>query len=307
MKREQKWNLIFSLLISLKLLGLLNAGEFNEPFNKMNENQIDAFIAQTYRSVPDPRERFVQYSERFIGVPYALYPLGIAPKHGVEDPAIRFDVADCTTMIETLMAMSFAPNLHVATQNMPKIRYRNGKISLRSKNHVAETDWIPNNIGAGYLVDITRDIAGKDTMIVKKTVRVMEYSEDELSKANNLIKTDPPKALEFISNINATNRHFRLKKAALPYVPLADLSKIATRIPSGAIFSVVRENRPDKEILVTHQGLIIQKIDGPFVRHMPFNGKGMDLPFMEYFKDYEKSEWKVLGINLTLVKSGAHS
>lgn len=289
----------FLVLLSLSLPAF--AGTSMKPFNEMNKDEINALIEQTYRSTPDARKRFLSYSERFVGVPYGLFSLGIAPKNGAEDPPIRFDEADCTTMVETLIAMSVAPDLDAATRNMAKVRYQGGKVDLRTKNDIPETQWLPNNIKAGFLIDITRKVAGDRTRINEKTVRVKQYNDEEIRQLNDLVKNDPNKALAFLRNVNSMGKKFRMERARLPYVPLEVLPQVAKDIPSGAIFSLVRESRPDKEIMVTHQGLIIQKADGPYVRHMELQKKGIDVPLAVFFKQYENSSWKVVGINLTLL------
>src|SRR5262249_27894481 len=128
-----------------------------------------------------------------------------------------------------------------------------------------------------------------------------EYDDSELRELDELVKSDPAKAIEFLRTANSLGKRFTVMKASLPYLPLEDLPKLAVRIPSGAIFSVVRQNRPDKQILVTHQGLVIHKPDGTYVRHLAFQDKGVDVSLTDYFKGYEKSSWKVLGINLLLL------
>jgi len=272
-----------------------------KPFHQMTPTEIDALVKETSKTVPSAKDRFLLYSERFLGVPYRLFPLGLAPVNGKEDPPIRFDVADCTTMIETLIALSFANNLEEATTLMARVRYKNGVVRQQTKNDYPETDWIPNNISAGFLQDITSRMAGKKTAFSTKVIRVKQYNEQELAQLQELTRKDPEKAIDFLRDLNPMGKP-KEKQAKLPYLPLGLLTTVGGQIPSGTIFSIVREDRPDKEVAVTHQGLIIQKADGPYVRHMAFKEQGLDIPMLAYFGKYKDSQWKVLGINLTLIK-----
>src|SRR5271169_5922701 len=74
-------------------------------------------------------QRVEAVSELFLGVPYKLGSLGEGPDGEFDrDPLIRFDAFDCTTFVETVMALSLDSDLDSAMRTLQKIRYKDGQI-----------------------------------------------------------------------------------------------------------------------------------------------------------------------------------
>lgn len=75
--------------------------------------------------------------QSFVGAKYISSPLGEgrAPD---EDPIIRFDAFDCTTLVETVLAGGDVDALQ-------RIRYKDGVIGFETRNHFIESDWLENN------------------------------------------------------------------------------------------------------------------------------------------------------------------
>ncbi len=116
-------------------------------------------------------QRVEAISALFLGVPYKLGPLGEGPDGEFDrDPLIRFDAFDCTTFVETVMALALDSDLDFAARTLQKIRYKDGQIGYATRNHFIELDWVPNNVRAGYLHDITSDVAGRNAVKVHKTI-----------------------------------------------------------------------------------------------------------------------------------------
>ena len=90
---------------------------------------------------------------------------------------------------------------------------------------------------------------------------------------------------------------FKDETARLPYAPIATLKEKADAIPTGSIFNLVREDQPDKPVLISHQGFIIQKPEGTFVRHAAFDKTVEDVLLSDYLKKYDGSKWPILGMN----------
>ena len=100
----------------------------------------------------------------FLGTPYRLGPLGEASARiSTGTPLFSFKEADCTTFIEQVMALSIKRRLPDALDALTAIRYQGGRVGYLTRNHFPEVDWIPNNKAAGFLEDITREIAGEKT------------------------------------------------------------------------------------------------------------------------------------------------
>src|SRR5262249_12310126 len=141
-------------------------------YHELPDERIDELLREDFAKAPkDLRVRVGLVSERFLGTPYRQGPLGEGPDGGFDrKPLISFQEADCTTFIEHVMAMAIEGDRRRAKATLQKIRYKNGEVRYESRNHFPELDWIPNNISAGYLRDITREVAGDKARSVSRTV-----------------------------------------------------------------------------------------------------------------------------------------
>lgn len=92
---------------------------------------------------------------------FSWYPLGEG-KEGEFDqrPLVRFDEFDCSTWVETVMALSHAKKFPQFLDSLISIRYKGKLISFQTRNHFPHHDWIVSNISNGLLVDATATIAG---------------------------------------------------------------------------------------------------------------------------------------------------
>ena len=128
----------------------------------LSNAQIQDAVRRIDRQTASLAQRVEAISALFLGVPYKLGPLGEGPDGEFDrDPLIRFDAFDCTTFIETVMALALDRDLGAAARTLQKIRYKDGQIGYATRNHFIELDWVPNNVRAGYLHDITAEVAGR--------------------------------------------------------------------------------------------------------------------------------------------------
>ncbi len=118
-------------------------------------------------------------SENFLDRKFIDSPLGEGFGSILDpDPLYRTDYFDCTTLIETVVAIAISKDLEGFQQNIKNIRYKDGVIAYESRNHFIDLDWIPNNIRSGIL---DRDITDE---IIKKFAedKTGETSSAEISK-----------------------------------------------------------------------------------------------------------------------------
>lgn len=283
----------------LTLSALLALSALSAGLKQLTPENLNALLSRTQNNLTNPSARAAELSRYFVGVPYELGPLGEG-ESGIfdQDPLIRFDKADCTTMVETVMAMALSSNMQGLLDIQNKIRYKNGQIAYETRNHFPEADWIPNNIKAGFLKDITQEIGGGKTAWIKKTISKKRWYEtkttNDLQGFAHLNKKERQKLVRQWRGLGAA---FKDEEAELPYVAVQFLSEMASRIPTGSIFNLVRENQAEKPVLISHQGFIIQQSDGPYVRHMAWNIGGQDVPLTQYLTKYANSPWKLLGMN----------
>lgn len=200
---------------------------------------------------------FYQYQ-----TPYLADPLGEAEQGDISSgPLYRFDGFDCTTFVETMMALSLARDASDFRKLMNRIRYEAGVVSFFNRNHFPTLDWIPNNVRAGFVRDVTSAI----TSAPQESLTYIEKDNWYLKKG-------------------LKNLALREKKswARVRYIAKEDLlnEKLLSRIPSGAIFNVVRPAWDLKEAVgtaldVSHQGFVVRENGETYIIHAS-NGRGRD-------------------------------
>jgi cell wall-associated NlpC family hydrolase len=93
------------------------------------------------------------FSRRFLGRPYQPNPL-IGSSDTAEVFTASLDGFDCVTFIETVLALARASNPDDFTGWLRKIRYEQGRIQWKRRNHYM-TRWIRNNMRQGILRPIS--------------------------------------------------------------------------------------------------------------------------------------------------------
>lgn len=280
------------------------AAETQYRFNKMSEGRIAAALRVLHRKNPDLNARVTAVSEAFLDTPYRLGPLGEG-RDGTFDsePLYSFDRLDCTTFVEEVMALSLQPDLRKALdKTLREIRYKAGWVDYVARNHFPEADWLPNNIAAGFIEDITDKVAGERTKFAVKTISKRDwYAKKTLDEIQGFGHEPKPERERRLEALRALGRNIRDVQVTIPYVAVEDLAEFLPSIPSGTIVNFVREDQPDKPVLVTHQAFIVNDGSVKMLRHAAFNRRVEDVPVLEYFAKLEGSSWRVLGINLDAV------
>ncbi|MBK8268513.1 MAG: DUF1460 domain-containing protein [Planctomycetes bacterium] len=105
-------------------------------------------------------QRAAQFARQLIGQPYKLYLLGEFPYELIDpDPLYCLSASDCVTFVEHVYAMALGDDWHSFFDALLRIRYKDGKVGMLTRNHFTEADWNINNAWA--FEDVTRSIAPK--------------------------------------------------------------------------------------------------------------------------------------------------
>lgn len=249
----------------------------------------------------DTAEGLFAASEKFLGLPYVLGPLGEG-NDGEFDrgPLISFTGLDCTTFVEETMAFALAGAGAGVPDALRRIRYAGGVISYQTRNHFTELDWLPNNIAAGFLRDITAEVAGARARTARKTISKRDWYRGKTEADLSGFDWESPEArARRLERFRALGETMPDLQARITYAPLEDLPALLARIPSGTVVSLVREDRADKPTLVSHQFFIFDGPRGKLVRHASSSGKQvLDVDAAEYIAGLAGASWRVLGFNL---------
>lgn len=102
----------------------------------------DLLVDLVARDIASPTARTAYAAQKFIGVPYAAHTLEGSP----EQLTVRLDSLDCTTFVETVLALSYTAGERRSSwrdfvYNLERLRYRNGRIDgYPSRLHYI-SDW----------------------------------------------------------------------------------------------------------------------------------------------------------------------
>lgn len=232
-------------------------------------------------------ERFLLASEGFLGTPYVLSPLGEGQGHD-PDPLIRYDAADCLTMVEQSMALALAPDEARVVEALNHIRYE-AEPSYEGRLHVMEAQWLPVNVSKGLLEDVTREYGKDATRRVSKRITEETWAEKG------------GKGLALPSSAQAKGEFF------VQLIP-SDRAEAALAIaPAGSIIVVVRADRPRLVTRITHVAVLVQKASGPHLRHASRTFKRVvDEPVEKYLKrNLEFGAWTVEGVAVYRLRAPA--
>ncbi|PZP28756.1 MAG: DUF1460 domain-containing protein [Roseateles depolymerans] len=126
----------------------------NKPLYQMQPAELGRFLAWQQLDEPDLRRRIAALARKNIGQPYELYLLGEFP-YETYDPQPMFSLgkSDCVVFAEHTYAMALSSSWEEFFWVLQRIRYRDGVISVATRNHYTEADW---NVSNRWLVqDVT--------------------------------------------------------------------------------------------------------------------------------------------------------
>jgi hypothetical protein len=246
----------------------------------------------------DPAARLLKSTELFVETPTGLNPLGEG--QGIDpNPLFSLKKFDCTTFVETNLAIAFAKDAQDVPMVMNKIRYRDGKVDFFKRNHFMVSDWIPANSKNGFVTNITEKIAQdkaelrNEKKVLNKTIwffhRVIDLSDQQ--------KKSPAEILAELAKVPV----LPVQEENATYL-LADAFRknekdMAGRLPDVSIVMFIR-NIPSVPTLVNHMGFVIKKEGRLFLLHAPQAKPWhvQELPLDDYFKDMDSHRAPVEGL-----------
>lgn len=258
-----------------------------------------AELLQRFSGVSGIASRIDAYTKSFLGLPYGVGgPLGEGPQGRYDqDPLYRFDTFDCTTFVETVVALAHSTEVQDFESRMDEIRYENGVIDYVTRNHFPSLQWIPNNIHNGYFRDVTRQLAPTQAISIASALI-------DLPRHYSFMKADMLR----VANLTPAEREVRAQEwrdeglrltaqqASLAYVSINWIlqnPQWLQRIPHGTIINFVRPNwdltaTAGTHMNVSHQGFVIRHGNQVLLRHAASSGnkRVSEVPFLEYLKPF---------------------
>ncbi len=242
-------------------------------------------LEQVWSALPEGsvEKRLEAAAGLLLGRGYALSPLGEG--EGTDpDPRLRLDTFDCTTYVETAVALALAPSAEGVPELLDRLRYAGRAPSFDARLHLPESQWLPAFQAAGLLEEASHVVGGDDT----KALEVEVSPELWARRSGALDHALPPEA--------APTGVFE--------VPFVSLDAAVERL-SGAreplLLNVVREPRPGLPLLVTHQALLFPADPGrPRILHASsVHGAVAEVSLPAFVAGQAMARrWPVVGINV---------
>lgn len=263
-----------------------------------------------------------RYSSKLLGQPYIVDPLGEGEDATFDrDPRFREDGFDCTTFVETVVAVAKAKTKAAILQYMDTIRYKYGQygeVSFETRNHFTGLDWIKHNSRIGLMKDITQQIAPESTYLAEAEINKEEWYKKLKPERLSGIPEDQKEAT--LAKLHKLSSKFmKTKVEKVPFLYKYDLvahPEIIQRIPHGSIINIVRPNwdltqAGGTHMNISHQGLAFHKDGVVYFRNAKVvykdgqidqsQSKVSEEPLLDYVKKMIPSK-TIQGINVLIVR-----
>lgn len=149
----------------------------SKPLYEFTEAQVDRYLRYLQAVQPDLRKRIVHLARKNLGQPYELYLLGEMPFEPYDpQPLYCLSKSDCLVYSEHTYAMALSRDWPGFMTLLQRIRYRDGRLGVVTRNHYTEADWNPSN---RWLVeDITEQVAGGRVLIYEQQIDRARFFRD---------------------------------------------------------------------------------------------------------------------------------
>ncbi len=172
-------------------------------------------------------ERMRHVAGRLLNRPYTHNPMIGSPTQA-EVLVMRMDSFDCTTYLQTVLAISMSKSLNDFLNKLREIRYVDGKLSYQTRLHYT-IDWARHLISRGLLTDLT---LGDEVLTREKTL--------------SFLKDVPP------------------KKVVIRFYPKRSLSSVSRWLIDGDLIYFTSSRR---NLDIFHVGIIFRDSQRLFMRH----------------------------------------
>ncbi|SFC88774.1 N-acetylmuramoyl-L-alanine amidase-like domain-containing protein [Spirosoma endophyticum] len=199
-------------------------------------------------------ETTINIGKQFLGKPYVAHTLDTNPG---EQLVINLREFDCTTYLETVLALSLAANDLADKQDstlfdqafhkyLTKLRYRDGRIDGYASRLHYFSDWLRDNERKGLLSDVTRELAG--SLTVAKPVSYMTTATYKYPHLNN------PAVFKQIAQTEAS-----LSQQSFSFIPSKNIRLAEAQLQEGDIIMLMAA-RPGLDM--KHVGLAVRQPNG---------------------------------------------
>jgi hypothetical protein len=271
-------NLTTTIVILCCLLAV-HAQDLNRNLLEMSNRQIDSLLTVTVGKNMTITGRINFYSQLFLGIPYNVSCTGDGPYALYEtQPLVNFKETNCMVFIEHVLALSISDSWDNFFNNLQQIRYKDGIIGMRTRNHYTMADWLPEN--RWLLDDVSRKVGEKYTRQVTRTISHIKFFQNKGITDLRYVKPD--------------------REITIDYIPSENLKDIKEKLRVGDIGCLIYAHKTD--IFSAHMWLVAER-EGQLVIRESSNSTMItfDTPYDEWIVKINNSQ-KYLGISVMRVR-----
>lgn len=219
------------LAVSL-LVGCSTTSVQERPTYQLTPAQIGDRLSHYQAFEPVLNERVIEIARSNLNQPYDIYLLGEAPFETIDpQPVYNLQKSDCVVFVEHTLAMAMSDDFPSFLRLLQRIRYKDGEIGVRTRNHYSEVDWNVNN---GWLVrEITDEIGGANVKQYKATI-----DRKSFFKQRYKLDVDVPK-----------------ERTTQSYIPYESIPQIKSQLRTGDVVNFVK-GTSDGSAWVHHMGFV---------------------------------------------------
>ncbi len=275
-------------------------------FQPVWKAEISQILSQS-STFPAGESRVELISRLFLGRPYLFFgPLGegLSAEYD-QDPLYRTDGFDCTTYLETILALNRSQNIEEFESKMNLIRYKNGIIHFTTRNHFTEIDWNPELQRTGILREVTHSILSTaDHDFVRENFSKRAWYLSLGVQDLRIQDTRPEIRNQFALQLKQEGLAFSDVESELPIIKKSSLKKLKFTLPTPSVVNIVRVFQSQK--MITHQVLAVRTAAGIVFRHASSSERNQKRVVEESFDAYIQSLESIssiLGVNIQLVQN----
>ena len=250
--------------------------------------------------------RVLKSTNYFLGTPTGINPLGEGS--GIDShPLISTDKFDCTTYVETNLAIAFSKDQKELTSVLNKIRYEGDAVDYFHRNHFMVSDWIPSNTKKSFVSEFTDKITEdktayhSETKTLNKTIWFFHRVIDLLDQQ----KKSPSEIQAMLAKVPVLPVQEEKTRYLKASYFREHTDAILSALPDVSIVMFIR-NIPSVPTLVNHMGFVIKKDGKLYLNHAPQARpwKVQELLLDDYFKELDAHRAPIEGLLFLGVSKG---
>ena len=179
---------------------------------------------------------------------------------------------------EHVLALSISDSWDNFFNNLQQIRYKNGMIGMRTRNHYTMGDWLPEN--NWLLEDVSRKVGGSHTKTVTRTISHTKFFQGKGITDLRHVKPD--------------------YEMTIDYIPKEVILDVKGNLRNGDIGALIFANKTD--IFSAHMWMVMEVNGQIIIRESTTRGMTtFDTPYNTWAERVQTSK-RYIGISLMRVR-----